>query len=107
MERVLFGQFLILKVSRDAVLYWGGTGECDHCLARPEEGYYIAVLNEWLCEKCFNKWKTYAVYYEDDAPIERRNFDFYCMKIREYEQEKYLLEKLAKKQAREGEESNR
>lgn len=50
---------------------------CDECLSTPEYGYYVAVLNRWLCPKCFNHWLKYAVRYKEDILVEERNYQFY------------------------------
>lgn len=50
---------------------------CDDCLATPEYGYYVAVLNRWLCPKCFNHWLKYAIRYKEDMPVEEKNYQFY------------------------------
>ena len=57
---------------------------CDRC-ANPKvsQGYYIAVLNQWFCKKCYNDWNKEARYYPEDAEIENRNFEYYknlCIK---------------------------
>lgn len=40
-------------------------------------GYYIAVLNQWFCPKCYQAWYHRATYYPEDAKVENRNFEFY------------------------------
>lgn len=50
---------------------------CDDCLAAPEYGYYVAVLNRWLCPMCFNHWLKYAVRYKEDMLVEEKNYQFY------------------------------
>lgn len=71
--------FLILRVKRreleDAT--YQEHCVCDNCLASPEEGYYVAVLNRWLCAKCYAAWKEYAVRYSEDIPIEEKNYLIY------------------------------
>lgn len=39
--------------------------------------YYIAVLNQWFCPKCYQAWYHRATYYPEDAKVENRNFEFY------------------------------
>ena len=71
--------FLVLKVSNYELAK--ATNQeycvCDHCLASPEEGYYVAVLNSWLCPKCYANWKKRATRYFTDVPIEEKNYQFY------------------------------
>lgn len=51
---------------------------CDMC-ANPKvaQGYYIAVLNQWFCKKCYNEWYERAEFYPEDARIENEHFEFY------------------------------
>ena len=71
--------FLVLKVSNYELAK--ATNQeycvCDHCLASPEEGYYVAVLNSWLCPKCYADWKKRATRYSEDVPVEEKNYQFY------------------------------
>lgn len=74
--------FRILEVSRMELMYrmarFGTAGVCDVCMDTPETGYYVAVLNEWICRDCLEEFLRGAVHYEDDRDIEERNFRFYC-----------------------------
>lgn len=81
-KRIEFGKFLIIECTA-AELYaaCGGPGICDYCGTPAAVGYYIAVLNQWYCPKCFNRWKSYAHYYPEDADVERRNFEFYAQRF--------------------------
>ena len=65
----------------------GSYGICDSCNDNPKEGVYVAVLNYWMCNECFNKWHERAVYYPQDAKYENRNFKVYgeLFKIRSSE----------------------
>lgn len=51
---------------------------CDFC-ANPKvsQGYYIAVLNQWYCKKCYTRWLKTAKAYPEDEPIEAKNFNYY------------------------------
>lgn len=74
-----FDKFLIIECSRKQIIEaTGGPGICDHCSSPALTGYYIAVLNHWVCPECFENWKGYAQWYPEDADIERRNFEFYA-----------------------------
>lgn len=82
MAKVYQGQkpFKIIKVSAlEAKLLWGVAINdqcCDRCnMKSPEHGFYIAVLNQWFCEKCFRKWYSSATFYEEDKYFETMNFD--------------------------------
>lgn len=51
---------------------------CDSCgRSGLKKGIYIAVLNRWLCPKCYEKWYSAAVRYPGDARIEESNFNRY------------------------------
>lgn len=50
---------------------------CDNCYDISLEGYYVAVLNRWICPLCYMKWKTSAIRYIEDISAEERNYKFY------------------------------
>lgn len=74
--------FLVLEISRDELIdklgEYGSTGICDYCASTPKIGYYIAVLNQWYCPKCYEDFIRTGKRYEEDVPFERKNFDLYC-----------------------------
>lgn len=41
-------------------------------------GYYVAVINQWMCEDCYNDFIKSVDRYEEDMRIENRNFDRFC-----------------------------
>lgn len=53
---------------------------CDNCLESPEVGYYVAVLNRWLCLTCYEHWLESAERYGEDIWVEEKNYEYY-MKI--------------------------
>lgn len=73
--------FLILEVSREELISAlgdrGCIGVCDACFSSPESGYYVAVLNQWFCKECYEKWHKRAEYYPEDSKIEERNYKYY------------------------------
>ena len=73
--------FLILEVSRERMLErlekYGCLGCCDFCAVIPEKGYYVAVLNQWLCKGCFDEWYGRAERDREDISIEEKNYDCY------------------------------
>ena len=82
-KKVEFGNFLILEVDMlDMAYVFQGYGICDWC-GKPIQGngYYIAGLNSIYDKDCFEEWKKRARYYPSDAPIERRNYEFYSRKL--------------------------
>lgn len=79
MARIIINSkgFKVVKTKRtEMVTSFGGYGICDHCNQSPIEGYYVAVLNHWLCESCYTEWTEMAVNYTEDQPIENRNFEY-------------------------------
>lgn len=51
---------------------------CDRCNnPKVSQGYYVAVLNQWFCKKCYNSWYKDAVNYPEDREIENRNYEYY------------------------------
>ena len=52
-------------------------GVCDSCMESPEVGYYVAVLNQWFCKKCYEEWLQRAERYQEDIPYEERNYETY------------------------------
>lgn len=57
---------------------------CDWCgraYLPSDKGCYIAVLNHWYCKECYEEWIERAIYYPNDADVERRNFEFYAPRL--------------------------
>lgn len=78
-KRIEFGNFLIIEATaRELYVACGGPGICDWCGTPSAHGYYIAVLNQWFCDKCYNEWKERATYYPEDVDVETRNYNFYA-----------------------------
>ena len=57
----------------------GGT-ICCHCNSRCEDKgtsvFYVSVLNDLMCQSCFEEYINSARYYVEDSPIEFRNFRY-------------------------------
>ena len=81
-KQIEFKKFLIIECT-DLEIHnaCGGPGICDNCNDSSMTGYYIAVLNRWLCPECFERWKRYAKWYPEDAEIENKNFNFYAPRL--------------------------
>ena len=47
---------------------------CDSCINSVENGFYIAAMNVWYCEGCYQEWLRSAIRYDEDKNIEERNF---------------------------------
>lgn len=71
--------FKVLEVSKEEVLDklsdQGCLGICDHCARPAGNGYYIAVINRWLCEGCYREFIRTIDRYEEDKPVEDMNFE--------------------------------
>lgn len=67
-------KFHILKIHRNTLQDINCPGICDSCSSTPIEGYYIAVLNHWYCQACYDKWYKHAKNYPQDREYETRNF---------------------------------
>ena len=77
-RKVDCGQFLVIEATRAEMhRACGSPGICDYCGKPSENGYYIAVLNQWFCPKCYEEWKKDARYYPEDRPVEERNYQYY------------------------------
>lgn len=72
-------KFLIIEMTKTETLeVWGKFGDagiCDICNNIPEKGFYVAVLNDYLCPKCFDEWLKNAKRYKEDEYFEKMNFD--------------------------------
>lgn len=56
----------------------GGIAICDSCNNASYTGYYVAVLNNWLCDECYEDWHLRAKYYSEDADYENMLFTQYA-----------------------------
>ena len=73
--------FKVIEISRTELVNklaeYGSLGICDSCNQTDYTGYFVAVLNHWLCPKCYEEWMDNAIYYPEDAPYEKRTFEQY------------------------------
>jgi hypothetical protein len=73
--------FKVIEISKEELLkklsQYGCIGICDFCGKPTEVGYYVAVINQWLCQDCYQDFISKVSYCIDDKPIEDRNFKFY------------------------------
>lgn len=71
--------FLVIEMTTiEALSIWsefGGGGICDTCNEFPEKGFYVAVLNQYICPQCFAEWIKKAKNYKDDRSFEKLHFD--------------------------------
>lgn len=69
--------FRVIQVTLSDCIKWGGLGICDWCNEYiGSTGYYVAVLNSVMCDKCYNDWCERATYYPEDSRVEEKNFNY-------------------------------
>lgn len=71
--------FKVIKLAKREVLdLWGkfgGVGICERCNKIPDKGgYYVACINDYLCENCYKDFIKSATYYPEDEYFENMNF---------------------------------
>lgn len=74
--------FKIIEVTAREMLKIGRGDICDNCGEQQlDNGYYVAVLDQWFCPTCFEMWYDGAINYASpgntDARIENRHFEFH------------------------------
>lgn len=70
-------QFKVIKMSwKECVAITDSWALCDLCGQNSSEEplYYIAVINQFYCESCFNAWFSSAKRYKSDLEKEQMNF---------------------------------
>ncbi len=66
------------KTTLEEILSFGGLGICDDCGEfHPEGGFLVPVLNHWMCQKCFDEWKSRAKFYSSDLDFEQSYIKLY------------------------------
>lgn len=73
--------FLVIETTLCEMVAIGGFGICDFCNNSSFVGYYIAVLNRWYCEKCYEEFTERAIYYEEDKRVELKNYEYYSNQL--------------------------
>ena len=72
--------FKVIQIGYFEMVGLTGNSEpvCDNCLdAKVNQGFYVAVLNQWFCKKCYEKWYKTAINYEQDLSVEMQKFNHY------------------------------
>lgn len=82
-KQISRGKFLLIECTAGELMNAVGSDICicDWCgksFLPSDKGVYIAVLNQWYCQKCFEEWVECATWYPEDVDVERRNFEFYA-----------------------------
>lgn len=72
--------FKIIEVTAREMLKIGCGDICDYCGEQQmDNGYYVAVLDQWFCPTCFEIWYENAINYASpdntDALVENRHFE--------------------------------
>lgn len=85
-KQIIRGKFLLIECTAGELMNAVGSGLCicDWCgksFLPSEKGCYIAVLNQWYCQKCFEEWIERATWYPQDVDVERKNFEFYAPRL--------------------------
>lgn len=68
--------FKTIEITRSELLdkVEGTLGVCDNCMGQAETGYYVAVLNRWLCPGCYRHFVNTCHRFPEDLRIEMRNY---------------------------------
>lgn len=80
--------FLVIKMNMkeaESIGFGLGGGACicmDCNNVCYDDIYYVAVLNDTLCEECYNEYIKEATYYPEDSEIEQKNYDFYISMLK-------------------------
>lgn len=82
-KQISRGKFLLIECTAGELMNAVGSDTCicDWCgksFLPSDKGVYIAVLNQWYCQRCFEEWVERATWYPEDVDVERRNFEFYA-----------------------------
>ena len=85
-KQISRGRFLLIECTAGELMDAVGSDICicDWCgksFFPSEKGCYIAVLNQWYCQECFEEWIKRATWYPQDMDVERKNFEFYAPRL--------------------------
>lgn len=73
--------FKVIEVSRQEIVSklgrYGAVGICDYCGKSPETGFYVAVLNHWLCPECYRDFLSRNKPVPEDAWFENQMYNQY------------------------------
>lgn len=64
------------------VTIFNGAGICDDCGTSARDGYYVPVLNLYLCQECFDDWCEHCKHYKEDDEVEEGNVEWFEMRCR-------------------------
>jgi hypothetical protein len=82
-KQIEAGKFLVIECTAGELMNAIGSDICicDWCgraYLPSDKGCYIAVLNQWYCQECYNEWIDRMVWSPEDADVQRMNFEFYA-----------------------------
>lgn len=85
-KQIEAGKFLVIECAAGELMDAVGSsvcicGRCGRPCLPSDKGYFIAVLNQWFCEQCYQEWQERAIRYVEDADVERKNFNFYAPRL--------------------------
>lgn len=68
--------FKVIAIDRQTLVSkLGSFGVCDSCNTTSHIGYWVAVLNCWLCPDCYQDWYNGATNYPEDRVIETKHYN--------------------------------
>jgi hypothetical protein len=76
--------FLVLRLSQNEIKQASknSSGTCDSCQKQDAlTGFYVAVLNDWLCPNCYHNWYAKAVHFPEDHKYENEKFKAICNRL--------------------------
>lgn len=69
--------YVVYKMTAlDCIFLFNGVGLCDSCNTLSPIGYYVPILNYYMCEKCFKEWAERCTYYLEDLWFEKLHIDY-------------------------------
>lgn len=69
-------KFLIIHMTvQEAIAAMDCFGECNLCGEVCADGYYIPVIHQFYCQKCYDAWISSATRYRSDIGTEIRRFN--------------------------------
>jgi len=69
--------YLIYEATAADTEKLGGLGICDDCNNYSETGFLVAILNHYMCPKCYAEWNEGSRMYSEDLPVERKHESYY------------------------------
>jgi len=67
---------MVAKMTAQETMKLGGVGICGSCNSINQtglDGHYIAALNDWFCNGCYEEWAERSEFYQEDVQFEQAN----------------------------------